>query len=325
MIVLSSTDKKNFINRFPNFELSYEKTLHKKVLTSNLYFIIPKGQKYFVWFTHYKNKQVCLLIKYDRRNKRILNIEAKTCMFNKYLCTGIGTIIYGTYFKSNNICNFSTEDIYFYKHKFVGHLTMDKKFKYLKMLFENLNHNVYSSNELLVSMPIITTNYDECMKICDTIEYPIYAIQQRLLYKRRVYLNEIMKKQENKTYFANIMIRANVINDIYDLYLLTDNSEKFIGHSIISSYKKSVMMNKIFRRIKENDNLDALEESDDEDEFQDVSDDKYVDISKQIVMKCKYSNKHKLWEPIEITNEKCDAFEKINFITKKFSKTKKYC
>ena len=61
-------------------------------------------------------------------------------------------------------------------------------------------------------------------------------------------------------------------------------------------------MNKIFRNIKENDNLDALEESDDEDEFQDVSDDKYVDISKQIVMKCKYSNNINC-EPVEITNE----------------------
>ena len=35
-------------------------------------------------------------------------------------------------------------------------------------------------------------------------------------------------------------------------------------------------MNNIFRNIKENTNLDALEESDDEEEFENISLDKYV-------------------------------------------------
>lgn len=36
------------------------------------------------------------------------------------------------------------------------------------------------------------------------------------------------------------------------------------------------MMNKLFRKIKENDNLDSIEESDDELEFEDQREDKYV-------------------------------------------------
>ena len=51
-------------------------------------------------------------------------------------------------------------------------------------------------------------------------------------------------------------------------------------------------MNKLFRTIKENDNLDYLEESDDEEEFENISSDKYVDTNK--VVKINYYNKNRL-------------------------------
>ena len=38
-------------------------------------------------------------------------------------------------------------------------------------------------------------------------------------------------------------------------------------------------------------NLDALEESDDEEEFENVSLDKFVDLDKKYVMKCLYLSK----------------------------------
>ena len=47
---------------FPNFELSYEKKLHKKV-QSDIYLTIPKGKKYFAWFKIYKNTPICLFFR----------------------------------------------------------------------------------------------------------------------------------------------------------------------------------------------------------------------------------------------------------------------
>ena len=47
-------------------------------------------------------------------------------------------------------------------------------------------------------------------------------------------------------------------------------------------------MNKLFRNIKENANLDTLEESDDEEEFENTSEDKYVDLEKAIKFQCVY-------------------------------------
>jgi hypothetical protein len=64
------------------------------------------------------------------------------------------------------------------------------------------------------------------------------------------------------------------------------------------------MMNRIFRKVKENENLDAIEESDDEEEFQDTREDKYVDLQKSVAIECTYMPKFKKWVPKQIVQGK---------------------
>jgi hypothetical protein len=60
------------------------------------------------------------------------------------------------------------------------------------------------------------------------------------------------------------------------------------------------MMNKLFRNIKENNNLDAIEESDDEEEFEDSKHDKYVYLDRSYKISCDYNHKFKRWVPISL-------------------------
>jgi hypothetical protein len=62
-------------------------------------------------------------------------------------------------------------------------------------------------------------------------------------------------------------------------------------------------MNKLFRNIKENNNLDALEESDDEEEFQDSREDKYVYLDRSFKMNCEYNHKFKRWIPVNLAGK----------------------
>jgi hypothetical protein len=62
----------------------------------------------------------------------------------------------------------------------------------------------------------------------------------------------------------------------------------------------SVKLNRLFRNVKENDNLDLLEESDDEDEFEDPNEDKFVYLDRAIPMKCVFNRRFKRWEPTEV-------------------------
>ena len=63
------------------------------------------------------------------------------------------------------------------------------------------------------------------------------------------------------------------------------------------------MMNKLFRIIKENQNLDALEESDDEEEFENDNLDKFVHLNKSYKMVCQFNYKFKKWVPIKLSNQ----------------------
>jgi hypothetical protein len=115
--------------------------------------------------------------------------------------------------------------------------------------------------------------------------------------------NSIFKentKQNNFNKELVFIVKPNIQNDIYNLYTLShDNkTEIFYDTAYIPNYNTSVMMNKLFRNIKENDNLDRLEESDDEDEFENENIDKFVYLEKTYPMKCKYNYKFKKWYPV---------------------------
>ena len=90
-------------------------------------------------------------------------------------------------------------------------------------------------------------------------------------------------------------------DDIYYLYSLNgDKKEEQFGIAHIPDYNTSSMMNKLFRIIKENDNLDALEESDDEEEFENEKVDKFVKLDTSHKMVCQYNYKFKKWTPIRL-------------------------
>ena len=73
-------------------------------------------------------------------------------------------------------------------------------------------------------------------------------------------------------------------------------------------------MNKLFRKIKENDNLDLLEESDSEDEFENIDIDKYVNLDKILKFKCVFNPIIKKWQPLENVEENLDLTSKEKII-----------
>ena len=87
------------------------------------------------------------------------------------------------------------------------------------------------------------------------------------------------------------------------------------GIAMIPSLKSSIMMNSLFRTIKENANLDLLEESDDEAEFENSSESKFVDLDKSYIMKCVFLKRFRKWQPVEVIRD--NGKNKINIITHK--------
>ena len=63
---MNFNEKQNLLYNFPKIELSYEKTLHKKVQNIDCYLTIPYGPKYFAWFYSFKNKPALMILKINK-------------------------------------------------------------------------------------------------------------------------------------------------------------------------------------------------------------------------------------------------------------------
>ena len=291
---LNHEDKMSIMERFPNIELSYDKILHKKVY-ADYYLAIPKGKKTLIWFTYYKNEDICLVLELDKNNN-ISSIYPVVYCFKREL--SFNTIFYGTIVHSKNTIFFTCEDIFFYKNKNCQRRQYKQKLEIMLDIFENeiKNTNLFNKN-FIITLPIIKNNYTDCYNICQFLSYEVYGIEAR-----RGHLIEtdgIIKLNNNIE--AIFKVSADIKQDIYNLRCINnERQEVFYNIAMIPDYKTSVFMNDLFRNIKENKNLDLLEESDDDEEFENVSEDKFVNLNKNIMMKCVYISKFRKWKPVSI-------------------------
>ena len=97
---LPTEDINSILSDFPKFELSYEKMAYKKVFNSDYILAIPDGNKFFAWFTVYKEDNVCFILEIGDDNK-IKDIKITLTSFDDKLV--LGTILL-------KICIFIKED-----------------------------------------------------------------------------------------------------------------------------------------------------------------------------------------------------------------------
>jgi hypothetical protein len=298
----SNNFKQNLINLFPKVELSYERFLHKKVSNFDTLMAIPKGPKCYLWITKYNGNNISIFFILDnhRQIKDIFYFH-----FDKYLksnlTSDIGTIFYGTIFYTNiNKC-FTIENVLYHCGKNVANISWGKKWYILESILSDNLQNICDP-KIIVGLPIFSNKIDDFKEQMSRSLYGIYKIEYRKFNDiNKSICTKINTLCENftPTLSNNVFtIKPTFQNDIYELY---DNN-KFIDNAHIPDYKTSVMMNSLFRTIKENINLDALEESDDEDEFQNNDDDQYVSLDTSYKMKCVFNHKFKKWQPIETIN-----------------------
>lgn len=100
-------------------------------------------------------------------------------------------------------------------------------------------------------------------------------------------------------------VTADIQFDIYHLFAFGKNARPvYYNVAYVPNCKSSMFLNGIFRKIRENKNLDYIEESDDEEEFQNMDEDRFVDINKVVLMECTFNQKFKRWTPTKVVDER---------------------
>jgi hypothetical protein len=335
--MLSVIDQQNLLSSFPNAELSYETIVHNKVPNADYCLAIPIGTKSFIWFTQFKNQNVCVAMDINI-NKKINNIRFHHCCFDDKL--SFGTILYGTVFKYCNSSFFSIENILYYRGKNCSTKSFDDKLEIISnMLSKEMRPIAYTIQSIIFGLPLITQTVEELLRHIPLLPYSIQYVQFRD--NKKHYGNDcfnVIYDANNTNIFKNstqllnrpiehcekrvcvFIVRPDIQNDIYHLFTHdANNNEVYNNVACINNYTTSVMMNKLFRNIKENKNLDTLEESDDEEEFENDKEDKFVFLTRSHKMVCQFNHKFRKWTPLRLAqkNEVIITTCECKFIEKK--------
>jgi len=316
--MLSNAEKNAILRSFPKIELSYETLTHKKVFGSHVAMAIPEGKKYFLWLTKYQSKNVVLFMQLSEDRRQIVQITAEPFSLTDFV--GFGTILYGTLFFQEGEPAFAIEDIFSRQQKNVVwkkniQEKLIKMCQYLKTA--NKANVTYQGKLVHIGIPLIAPYFSqemnrEIQNLCYSVasidfyflNQPNQHFSMKYTYNRRQTDSPFFKETREPRESRDIVFRvkADIQNDIYHLYAFDSvKYEEYIyDTAYIPDYQTSVYMNGLFRNIKENANLDALEESDDEEEFENDKLDKYVDLQKSVDMICVYSSKFKKWVPTKV-------------------------
>jgi hypothetical protein len=326
------------IKRFPKFEPSYETLTHKKVPEKyDFAMAVPTGKKTYLWYTFYNGGDGVFLVDINK-DGRVLKCNKIDHIFTSDIPHG--TLLHGVYLQETDA--FIVEDIYYYKGTSLKGLASGQKLIYLKKL---LSSDITNTREnITILLPVcwkVANCADETIPddIKLTIPYNVHHIQYRVLNCIMPFINvaicrrPIIEKKKDLAVPVNhisalridynavrdgmratFAIKADLQCDIYRLYANDNNNKRiYYNTAYVPNYITSVYMNSHFRTVKENLNIDFIEESDDEDDFQNTNIDKNVDLDKEIIFECEYTRKFKRWIPRKIVR---DANFKIIHISK---------
>jgi hypothetical protein len=301
----------HLLKRFPNIELSYEGLVHNKVFNADYVLAIPAGKKAFVWFTTFQQQHVCVLMEIGP-GKKIDKMDFIHASFADSLANG--TIFYGTVFQHHHGGRaFTVETLHYYRGKSCHYNTFDERLRTLAFILSNeIKQVTYTSKSIVFGIPVMRGTWTALVTASAKLPYKVQYIQFRSVRKKGG--NDCFNMQYDQSAPVPAIAAAvpvskkptvflakpDLQNDIYHLY---NDAGDFHGTACIPDYKTSVFMNSLFRNIKENDRLDALEESDDEADFEDNREEKHVFLDRQYRMVCEYNFKFKKWTPIALATQ----------------------
>lgn len=328
---------KSIIDRFPSYN---NKLCMNGIRISSVdkesqdtyYSIRPMGKKSIIWFSYYNDSLLTLLkyidsntnsntstnlssefyvLKTNVHNKCDAKSEAIACStpdntlyFNNVLLLGYYT---GDYFILDNILNYNQYNYFIQTNQYASNFRMKLD------LFNTVMDKIFALGntiDLKIQLPFISDNYSEVFNNIYNIGYKPYGIG---VYRdNRSYIYPLSANTDTRSNYKNkhnkeeiFKISADIEQDTYNLYRtdIASKQDVFVGTALIDTYTLSVYMNTYFRNIRENRNLDYIEESETEDDFEDTDVTKYVNLHKSGLFLCKYNDRFKKWTPRFLMNK----------------------
>jgi hypothetical protein len=295
-IYQSSHEQNNIMSlpdNFPHIQMCFEKAVQNTFHKNDIFMAIPVGIPSFLWCTSdlATNTAVCVVIS---NNQYLFHFDIPLLVA---FIEGQGTILSATNFVCSQTNFFAVDNIYYYCGTNVTKNTWGHKLYMLKDVFVSGLFN--NHDNIMVGLPYISYSKKHFQSSLKTCPYEIEKYVYRNFHQSNIsfYSACEKEKEKEKTTMKRFRIKASPLYDIYHLYEMDDIHCRHKDPMTLNipNYKTSVKMNTLFRNIKENTNLDLLEESDDEEEFQGINNSAFTDVDKVVEMECYYDEGKNKW------------------------------
>jgi hypothetical protein len=148
-------------------------------------------------------------------------------------------------------------------------------------------------------------------------ESPVAIHGIRMICSERNQIVGIMKQSIEQQVRCVMLVKPEVEEDVYSLW-----SDRQVGHALVPDYKTSIMLNSIFRNVKENGDLDLLEESDNEDEFENTDTDRFLRVKEGMTMLMQYMPRFNGWRPCELVSKPPTISTEVERLQSMFRETR---
>ena len=289
----------------PPFELCYAMDRHRKVVP-DAFVVAPRGDRTLIYFCSEEGEDACYMFKLNRHGRPGRGRRLLAC-FSSDLCAG--TLLYGVTQQDDK--RFICEDVLWTRGERVDRIPLARKIAVWEDLFERGLGRAPSALYLDIALPVWTEDRAEAEREAAASAYPcrgVFGYAARLPGLRPLALpgragptggGAAVASGAGRRTVAVLIAEALEPADTYDLFGQGELGPERVGRACIPSLKASVMMNAFLRKIKENSNLDLLEESDEEAEFEDVDADRHLHVGRRVIVRCAYNSRHRGWEPQE--------------------------
>jgi hypothetical protein len=297
---LSDHDKTVLLQRLPAVDLSYAPLPpHKKVL-GNLFLAIPRGLKCLLWFTYWQDQNICVVLPLNERgNINMTKIFVTAACFNGYLARG--SLFYGTLFTHHPSAHkqrcFTLENVFWYMgHDFTRSIWEQKLNVFRELMQAYIMQKAYTQDFILIGLPVITSSLDALQTHVAELPYECFGFEiYHAKMCEKVGFIKVRPNVQAGNLSAVFAVKALPDQDMYNIFLDATLASPH-GIAAVPTFQDSVMLNRLFRHVRENANLDLLEESEDE---EDMDRGDAVDVDRVVRMRCVYLPRFGKWKPTD--------------------------
>jgi hypothetical protein len=269
------------------------------------YAAMPKGAIRAAWFRVFRGVPACYLLEIDTKAGRAKRWDRVVASFDSTLAAG--TLVTGVVITHQGRRFFSVLDIQVYAGRQVEHLRRSERMTCIRAMLRRTSSANHSPLFLTFGLPPTAASRKQASALVPSLPYDVGWLHG--VRDIDTSLGTIISYNPPRAPVSSgrcvFLVTAMRDQDIYTLSTSDGDSSRT---ACVQTLEDSARLNRLFRHVRETEDPDEQEISEDDERFEDVSPERYLSGG-PVSMECMYSSRFKKWAPVSASAEPLSSHE----------------